>query len=529
MSKNQDYAAEQSQIEGEEEQLDEEGGNRFLLFQVMPSWMTSFIVHVVLIIVLALLTFKLPVKETVSLEAGEPSQQTEQLDEMSAEPVEFTDPFENTEMEDTMETEVMEEFTEVAVAEFSEDSVEFDTTLFENVAGIESSAMSAVGATAGMTGGRSASNKAAMLKKWGGTAGSENAVKLALEWIAKHQLENGSWSFDHRTGPNSRERLSPNPGRYSSSEYGATSLALLPFLGAGQTHTEGEYKETVKAGVEFLLDRGRETGYSYREGQGNMYSHALATLLLTELYSMTRDSALADPAQQALNFIVRAQEPTGGGWRYRVQEVGDTSVTGWMVMALKSGHMAGLNVPEETVRGASRFLDSVSAESNVHYGYLQPITPGRRRPALTAVGLLCRMYLGWDKDHPSLRTGTEYLGRLRPHIGDWALGDKPSENEKTDFNCDMYFNYYATQVMRHNGGEMWTKWNEEMREFLIASQAQRAQPKGSWYFSYPSDLGTQVGGRLYCTAMATMTLEVYYRYMPLYDTQKTEESEFKFE
>lgn len=514
----------------EAQEFEEELGNRFLFFQVMPSWMVSFIVHVVLIILLALLTFRLPQKEIFSLEAGEPTDQTESLEQMAMDPIDFTDPFENSEVEETVETEVVEEFEDVAVEDFAEEAFTLDDNLMESITGAEA-VVEPSGGGDSMTGSRTGTTKSAMLKKWGGTAGSENAVKMALEWIAKHQLENGSWSFDHRQGPNPRVRTSPNIGAYSSSRFGATSMALLPFLGAGQTHLEGEYKEVVQKGVDFLIDNGvtRGDATSYHERQGNMYSHALATLVLTELYAMTRDTSLAEPAQKALNYIIICQDPVGGGWRYNPRDPGDTSVTGWQIMALKSGHMAGLEVPSEAIRGSSKFLDSVSAESNVHYGYLRPITPGRRRPPLTAVGLLCRMYLGWTQDNPSLQTGVAYLSRIRPQIGDWQDGDNVAENRKTNFRCDMYYNYYATQVMRHNGGDLWPKWNEEMRDFLIATQAHKGNARGSWYFSNPDDLGTQTGGRLYCTSMAAMTLEVYYRYMPLYDTKKTESAEFELD
>ena len=91
-------------------------------------------------------------------------------------------------------------------------------------------------------------------------------------------------------------------------------------------------------------------------------------------------------------------------------------------------------------------------------------------------------------------------------------------------NHYLYYNYYATQVMIHYGGPSWPKWNEQLRDFLIASQARRGPANGSWYFDNPDDLGTRSGGRLYCTAMAAMTLEVYYRHMPLYNPKKVEQA-----
>ncbi len=513
--------------ESNEEQVVDEVGSRFLFFQVMPSWMTSFIVHVVLIILLALLTFAIPRDEIVSLRTGEAIIDTESLDDM-LDTFEMSDVFENTEVEQISESEILHEFEQVEIADVFEDNFALSDVMSESIASVESATLSDLGNVSPLVGGRSASAKAQMLQKYGGTIGTENAVALALEWLARHQLNDGSWNFDHRIGEGQADRRSPHPGSGSAAKYGATAIALLPFLGAGNTHLEGQYADVVRKGVEFLKsnkNRGR-LGLSFSENQGTMYSHGLATLVLTELYAMTGDSSLSSDAQDAVNYIVAAQDPVGGGWRYNFQESGDTSVVGWQLMALKSADMGGLTVPADTIRGVRRFLESVASESGAAYGYVKPVTPGTTRPGMTAVGLLCQMYMGWTRENGSLQSGVEILSRRGPKIGDWKPDMQLSENDKTDFRCDMYYNYYATQVMRHFGGDDWTKWNLEMREFLVATQAQKGQARGSWWFNDADDLGTRIGGRLYCTSMATMTLEVYYRYMPLYDTSKTEAADF---
>ena len=153
---------------------------------------------------------------------------------------------------------------------------------------------------------------------------------------------------------------------------------------------------------------------------------------------MTRDETLRPPAQQSIDFICYAQDTVGGGWRYQPRTPGDTSVVGWQIMALKSGHMAYLRVPSITVRRAYDFLDSVEADSGAQYGYT---SPAEGRAATTAIGLLCRMYLGWKQDEPALIRGVQWLGNRGPST------------------TDMYYNYYATQVMRHYGGEYWEQWN----------------------------------------------------------------------
>jgi hypothetical protein len=77
----------------------------------------------------------------------------------------------------------------------------------------------------------------------------------------------------------------------------------------------------------------------------------------------------------------------------------------------------------------------------------------------------------------------------------------------------MYYNYYATQFMHHYGGYEWENWNEKMRDWLVTTQEQHGHAAGSWM---PGTRWSSHGGRLYMTTMAIMTLEVYYRHLPLY-------------
>jgi len=226
-----------------------------------------------------------------------------------------------------------------------------------------------------------------------------------------------------------------------------------------------------------------------------MYSHGLVSIALCEAYAMTHDRGLPGPAQAAINFTCYAPA-ADGGWRYQPKQNGDTSVVGWQIMALKSGHLAYLRVPPLVVTGAERFLDKVQASSGANYGYT---SPAEGRHATTSIGLLCRMYLGWKKDNPALQRGCD-------DISGWG----PSN--------DVYYNYYATQVMRHIEDDRWEKWNNVMRDKLVAEQCKEGHETGSWWLTGGGGHGNDKGGRLYHTAMSTMVLEVYYRYMPIYQS-----------
>lgn len=500
-----------------DETSDIESQRRFLLFNVMPSWTVSFFSHIALIIILAIWLMPVKQEKIVNLEAGE--QIVEELDTIDVDltelefdadeslETEITDqPPEEMQQDDTVPLEAEEVFEvgDVFAAETSFDEAdpgEFSKSDTSNEAGS-----------------RAGSGKATLLKKYGGNAASEEAVAMALKWIADHQQADGGWNFDHRIGPYmkdpDRNRNSPNPGDLVQARAGATAIALLPFLGNGQTHKTGEYKDTVRAGLEFLMKYGKrkKRGLSYSDQGGSMYSHGLVTIVFGEAYAMTNDPELAKYAQATIWYIEDAQDPVGGGWRYFPQQAGDTSVVGWQLMGLKSGKMSGLDMNKKTYRLAHKFLDSVSVRSGAIYGYDEP--PRRvdgRHKGRTAVGLLSRMYMGWGKEEAGLVDGVQWLSDYGPSTGT---------------NCDMYYNYYATQTMKHYGGDTWKKWNSVMRDYLIKTQAKTSSAKGSWMFN-SNGLGSSKGGRLYNTALSCMTLEVYYRYLPLYGEEAADD-DFEF-
>ena len=363
--------------------------------------------------------------------------------------------------------------------------------------------------TTGLTG-RGQLSRTALVRRGGGNEGTEIAVAMALKWLADHQNSDGTWSLDH-TGGKCQGRCE-HPGTIRDGLSAGTALGLLPFLGAGQTHQEGRYQQVVERGLAALVQLGESSknGISWRDG-GTMYSHGLAAIALCEAYGMTKDERLYVPAQGALAYIVYAQDPQGGGWRYAPRQPGDTSVVGWQIMALKSGHLAGLSVPPMTVAKASLFLDSAQTDNGARYFYgrfpgenpnSSHTTPTDTR---SAVGLLSRMYMGWKKDHPALKDGIALLAKSGPS----------REN--------YYYNYYGAQVLfQHTGGvgNVWRAWNDKLRDQLVEQQDKKGHAKGSWYVEGPHN---NRGGRIFTTSLATMTIEVYYRYMPIYQTEAVDD------
>ena len=509
LSQSADAAADVEPQQDEEPAAAPPVAHRFLLFAAVPSWLVSMIFHVIMLMVLALLTLPEVEKITriLTVNHSEQSEEVEEFEVEQLEPIEVDTSTFDTALSAPNEM-VPQQVTEVSVAnDIDAAPLSIDLADFSERTAPKSDLLAQAGSIAGsgLEGRGSAQMRGQMVAKFGGNKESEEAVALALAWLAEHQLPDGSWSFDHRLGT-CQGRCS-HPGNLVDARNGATAMALLPFLGAGQTHMEGKYKQNVEAGLYYLVRNMKVEGNrgDMMAGGGSMYSHGLASIALCEAYAMTQDRQLMAPAQMSLNHIVYAQDPVGGGWRYAVKQPGDTSVVGWQLMALKSGHMAYLQVPPQTVKMASRFLDSVSVDSGTYYGYTGP----GKGQATTAVGLLCRMYLGWDKDEGALQRGVEFLSNTGPNI-----------NVRSN-TANMYYNYYATQVMRHFDGEEWEKWNTVMRDGLVNTQSKEGHTRGSWILT--GDHGSERGGRLYCTSMATMILEVYYRHMPIYGKAAAEE------
>ena len=350
---------------------------------------------------------------------------------------------------------------------------------------------------------RAQSLRPIVLARNGGTRQTERAVTVALIWLAKHQnfYGDGSWSLEnYMANCKPGDKSCTGPGSVNA-DAGATAMGLLPFLAAGQTHkSKGPYKEHITKGIDWLLRNQQPDGNLAKGAQQMMYSHGLATIALSEAYGVSGDKKVGQAAQKAVDFILRAQNKSTGGWRYRGDpgEEGDTSVVGWQLMALKSAHMAGLSFGGEAFKQTSKWLDSVAVRDGTEYSYQPGVGP---LPTMTSVGLLCRQYLGAKRDEPMLVGGIDYLMKYQPDGSD----------------RNVYYWYYATQVMHNMGDTRWQEWNRKTRELLVTTQCREDNcAEGSW--DPTNDASGRFGGRVMQTALSCLTLEIYYRYPPVYES-----------
>jgi hypothetical protein len=358
---------------------------------------------------------------------------------------------------------------------------------------------------------RSAESRMENLESYGGTEESELAVAAALDWLARHQLPSGAWSFDHSP---SCDGSCPNRSLIVNAQQdpqvlanAATGLSLLPFLGAGFTHRDGKYKDVVRKGIRYLLKSQQNEVAGSRKGSwmefaGFMYSHGIASMAICEAYAMTEDPELRSAAQAGVHFIAAAQHTPGGGWRYQPGDPGDMSMLGWQLMALKSGEIGGLAVNRQCFRGAEFFIDSLRVPRSGVYGYSAPMADNDDA-CTTAIGALGLYYLGRENESSEQQASVKFLIEKGPVLD------------------DLYGLYYSTQAVMHLGGDDWPTWNLAVREHLIQSQKTAGHARGSWFTAGQGSHRTgELGGRTYCTAMSAMILEVYYRHLPLYAKKK---------
>jgi hypothetical protein len=341
---------------------------------------------------------------------------------------------------------------------------------------------------------------------------SERAVETSLQWLADHQHASGYWAPLESTlgkepdpgvtfhNAQERERSGFN------SEAGLTALAVLAFLGKGYTHEDNPFADNVERALRWLISQQDSQGFL--GGRANpyarMYCHGMATIALGEAYGMTKDNMLREPLARAVQYIVDSQS-ADGGWRYYKVKQGDMSMFGWQLMALKSARTAGLAVPQAAMNRAIDFLiahgEDMKNRKLSQYGGLAGYRIDERpKPSMTAESLFCKQMLGIKRTNRASGEAVEYL-----------LKNLPQRTKQ-----DLYYWYYGTLAMYHHGGDSWRRWNQALRDNLVADQRTDGDFAGSWN---PRAPWGDYGGRVFSTALSTLCLEVYYRFLPLYQSE----------
>lgn len=336
---------------------------------------------------------------------------------------------------------------------------------------------------------------------------TETTLELALAWLDAHQDDDGRWDADEYMKHDPEEDRCEGPG-HKIHDAGITGLALLAFLAEGPSAFEGKHKIAIESGLDWLVaQQDPKTGRLGKDASfAHLYDHGIGTRALCEAYAITKSEILKEAAQLAVGYVQQARNPYAA-WRYDVPPIGDndTSVTGWMILALVTAQEAGLKVDGDALEGGLAWLDKVSDPATGRAGYdtfgslssrtpMNDHYPRETGEAMTGIALTCRYALGQTVEKHEIMA--KHAALLRRSLPLW-------EPEKR--GCDMYYWYYGTLALSRADSQHWKPWRAALREAVTGSQRTEGSAKGSWD---PRGPWGYVGGRVYATAMMTMCLQI---------------------
>jgi hypothetical protein len=318
----------------------------------------------------------------------------------------------------------------------------------------------------------------------------------ATAWLASQQTPGGLWS----------------DGAEGRNDIGVTGLALLALMRSSPDGVGGGHAEAVRAGAKALVSWqqpdtgliGDQLGHTY------LYSHGIATLALCELFARGGDEALREPAERAVELVLRARNPYGA-WRYSYPPTGenDTSVTSWMSQALVAAEAAGLRVDPSAYAGTLSWVLEVTDPTTGRVGYdsigslssriprVNDDMPPEMGEAMTAAGLAMRADLAQRVD------GSTADDRIETRQAELLRRKLPDPEPWDELGADLYYWYHGTRAMKAMGGAWWDAWKRAVTSTLVETQLTAGEDAGSWD---PVDPWSPLGGRVYTTALAALAL-----------------------
>lgn len=346
------------------------------------------------------------------------------------------------------------------------------------------------------------SERKRMVQEAGGTVAVEIAVQKSLAYLKGLQNSNGSWGKAHPEA--------------------MTGLVLLSYLGHCEGTQSVEYGDAVSKGITYLIGIGMKNDGRLSANKGNPwpYEHGIATYALAEALTFSRTLQFKVPelestVEKAVDIIVKGQTKEGG-WNYNYDDTGrnDLSVVGWQMQALKAAKASNVKIDnyDKVIRKAIDWMSKTAYRGKGTFAY----AGGGVTPPMTAVGALCLQQ--HDKEHskPVREAVRVIMDGLESRDGKRKV-DKVAQNYDMKYDSpemSLYSVYYAAQVMRNAGGKEW----DAMNSAIIAEIVPAQKPDGSFKFeggTGPASSTAAGSSRdIYNQALNTLTLEVYYRFLP---------------
>ncbi|CAN5349427.1 terpene cyclase/mutase family protein [soil metagenome] len=326
------------------------------------------------------------------------------------------------------------------------------------------------------------------------------AIDTGLRWLATQQQPDGSLEAKDQNQP------------------AVTSFAVMAFLARGHRPGVGPYGELLNRAIDYVLSTRQKWGVLSVNTQGTAvsYNHAIAGLMLGEVYGMTdasRSELVADTIASALKATWSIQlspksERDMGGWRYiNVSDTdppysrdSDLSVTGWHLMFLRSAKNAEFDVPQGSIERALDYVRRCFYKEGDDFGFSYLAGRNRGSNAMTGTGILSLILGGEGDDRMAIAAADSFLARLE------ANGGTGSSQHY------YYAAYYCSQAMAQLGGGYWGGFYP----VLVAELSQRQNADGSWGEAEADNpLGSGVG-KVYNTSMSVLALTPPYQMLPIF-------------
>ncbi|MBK8980168.1 MAG: terpene cyclase/mutase family protein [Planctomycetes bacterium] len=342
-----------------------------------------------------------------------------------------------------------------------------------------------------------------------------DAVSNALEWLARHQDDDGKWDSDGFMKHDAAGEACTGPGN-PTHDIGVTGLALLAFLADGSTLRSGPYSEVIKKGVQWLREQQDEKTGLFGSNAANefIYDHAIATLAMVEAYGLSDYRLLRSTAQKGINYLEWHRNPYAM-WRYQPRDGdNDTSVTSWCIQAYAAAASFRLDVNQQVMPLAMSWIDQMTDPATGRTGYSERggvssrfagdhavRYPSDRNEAMTAAALYMRFLCGQSPDaNPVMRQQADLIIAKPPA---WDV-----EGGRIDSMAWLY----GSLALYQYGGRHWQEWARSLSSALLPNQHTEGAAAGSWD---PIDVWGDYGGRVFTTAMHTLSLQTYYRFTRL--------------
>ncbi|MHC4841710.1 MAG: prenyltransferase/squalene oxidase repeat-containing protein [Planctomycetota bacterium] len=318
------------------------------------------------------------------------------------------------------------------------------------------------------------------------------------------KVRQGAFSFDKETACDTEYG-------WESDNMANTALALLCYVSAGYDHTMGPFKAEVRKGLLYLRRNQDQEG----RFSTNPRHHAMALMAFAETYGLSGASVLRPGCDKAIDALVKMQNADGGFGSDGVSNVVDT---GYVVLALKSALMAGLEFDKAPLKTAHAYVDSMRDQNVVHYSANRTFAPHYGNGLDTELPMCEAIWVLTGLMSREITIRNEAAKAIAARL----MEDQNLPRwEANNVDCQYYF--FASKAMLQLGGKRWKTWHKATNVTLLNSQRGYTEMDkdnewtsetelfefGSWD---PVGVNGPRYGRVFTTAMCCLTLDVYSRY-----------------